>query len=120
MVISLLAGLTLLSILMASYGLTLADDLRGRIGQAMHKATGMGRWITDNVREQAELVRLRTEKRLKQDFREESDALEDETNSFKDNQPQNHTTGSSEPAAPDSRSLSSIWVNCFRIVRVDI
>jgi hypothetical protein len=43
--LSIVTALSLLSILLASYGLTLADDLKVRVGKAVEQATDMKEWV---------------------------------------------------------------------------
>lgn len=55
--LSVMAGLALLGILAASYALTMADDMRGRIGDVLVRANSVGRQIKDGLLEQAEAIK---------------------------------------------------------------
>ncbi|KAL7008407.1 hypothetical protein EMMF5_002136 [Cystobasidiomycetes sp. EMM_F5] len=65
--LSLIAGACLACIVVASYGLTFADDVRLRIEAAAHHAADAKEWVVKEVRDQAGYVRNEYwEKELKQ------------------------------------------------------
>ena len=107
--ISLLAGLTLLCILATSYGLTFADDLRGHIGHVMLKVNDVGKWMTDNLKKQAKIGKMRRERRLKQGMRDCANTANHSRPSIKPEE--KASTGASNSETSILSPLRIVWVS---------
>ena len=113
LLLSLLAGACLACIVVASYGLTLADDVRLRVGSAAHQAEDATRRIVKEVKEQAEYVREEYwEKELKRRLYEEVERRRNESHEVLDSSDeglgQKSQRRRSSPSH-DSARQQSIW-----------